>query len=727
MAQLLDADYNSNTYFFLTNYSERMGAGRNSFIINPTQYVVPDQPIFVKAYDTKGNELPCGEIRPTNAKFAEETNTGKFYYVNVSEDTVNGIGKLQVRGIGVNLLEYTGSVAYYNGNGYKVSKDQRLPLISAPSSENLLQSVEVIWSRNFLIDTTRKTDSEVRFFTSPYIRARPEIYTAPQYPTGSYKLATGNFSTIALNPKNNADGDYDYQFDNIQYQLFWQSGTKFSASMENQTIRLKNPTVTNFKYSEYQNAYQGILNTDFIARIKRVVNDNTLLLDVPFTTVSGIINLTNEDSQYAKNNLTEIKGFNINDDPYNQNVFHKTNFYSLTLSDGQFEIFYDDIPIESTNSNITGSTYMMSVLNVEHNNIRVLCGALDSYKMYGRSLNSPESKVLLAQGKIEPDQTIKSNKFNNGLYNNPAHFYNQSYLSKHWFINGACTFYHSNNVLMNGAYIAHSGNESLSDYVIYKDNTNTASQSSTYYSYNIVPQSYWYANSPAIVNYAAYPTSSYLGLSNLSLLNQYTASQENLTNGIVYDSNSIKVRQNTLYKFSMRVKAAGENSNAAKLYTYYISGTDKKMIGYIDSSYNYGASEMYENTFFCEQEAYGTIILVPVRGSWNISDISIEPYQNIDYSIDSFGVKIPFPVKVPNELYEIEMELYDAQNRLAYGKDSYTFHYNKKFMPLKTRLFLDPSGAVANDVPITVVSGGGGGGGGTIIDIVLDGGDATST
>jgi hypothetical protein len=334
---------------------------------------------------------------------------------------------------------------------------------------------------------------------------------------------------------------------------------------------------------------------------------------------------------------------------------------------------------------------MVSVLNIEHNNIRTLCGALESYRIYGRSLNSPESKILLAQGKIEPDQTIKSNKFNNGIYNNPAHFYNQSYLSKHWFVNGGCTFYQSNQVLMNGAYIAHSGNESLTDYVIYKDNTDAASQNSTYYSYNLVPESYWYANSPAIVNSSPYPTSSYLGLSNLPSLTQYTASQENLISGIIYDSNSIKVRQNTLYKFSMRVKAGGGNSNDAKLYTYYISGTNKKMIGYIDNSYNYGANEMYENTFFCEQEAYGTIILVPVLGSWNISDISIEPYSNVDYSLDSFAVKIPIKTVIPNEYYELETELYDTQNRLAYGRNSYTFTYNKKFLPLKTNIHIDPS------------------------------------
>ena len=85
-------------------------------------------------------------------------------------------------------------------------------------------------------------------------------------------------------------------------------------------------------------------------------------------------------------------------------------------------------------------------------------------------------------------------------------------------------------------------------------------------------------------------------------------------------------------------------------------------------------------------------------------------------------------------MFEIELELYDNQNRLAYGKNSYTFSYNKRFMPLKTKLLVDPTGNVSSDVPLNIVGGsssggggGGGGGGGTVIDIVLDGGDAGST
>ena len=731
MAQIFEADYNSNTYFFLTSFSDILKAGKNSFTVNTTPYVIPNTPITVSVYDTKNNLLPSGVIKPTNALFSEQTLMGQLYYVNVSKDTINGIGKIEIKGSGLNLGEYTGSIAYYNNVGYKIAKDQRLPLTSAPSEDKKIETVEVVWSRNLLIDTSKKTDSEVRFFASPYIRTRSEVYSLPSYPTNSHRLFSGSFSSIALSPKNNANGDYDYQFEDASYQLYWKSGNKFSASMEGENIRLKNPTVTKFTYTNFGDnrvEYQGVLNTDFIAKIKRVVNETSLLLDIPFATVSELTNLTNEDSPYAKNNLVQLKGYTVIDDASKQTVFHKKNFYVLSLSDGQYEIFHKQIPVSLPRAAPSGSTYIASALNIECNNARTLCGDLSYYKIYGRSLNTPISKTLLTEGKIEAEHVIRSKKFDNGLYDNTSYFYSNEHVNKHWFIKGACMFSQSNEVLINGARISHSDNSSLSDYVIFKDNTFSGSTDFTYYGPNLLPNSYWYANTDAFINYGIYPTASYLGINNIPYISNYSASQENLINGQVHDSNPIRLRQNTLYKFSMKVKAGANNSNDAKLYTYYISGTNKKMIGYIDSSYNFGANESYEKTFFNEQESFGTILLAPSKGEWNISDISIQPYQNIDYSIDSFSVKIPLPVKVPNELYEVEMELYDAQNRLAYGSNSYTFAYNKRFMPLKSKIFVDPFGiAVASDVPFNTFLNPVNNIGGTVIDIVIDGGDAVST
>ena len=430
------------------------------------------------------------------------------------------------------------------------------------------------------------------------------------------------------------------------------------------------------------------MDTDFICKIKKVVNETSLLLDIPFTAVSELIGRHNEDSPYSKNNLVDIKGYTVLDDPNKQNVFHKKNFYILSIDSGNFEIFHNKIPIQNS-----VSTTKKSILDIEINKVRVLCGNLYSYKVYGKSLNSPENSTLLCEGKIEPDEHISTNNFNNGLYNDPGKFFNSSHVSKYWKKSTAnCIFNQDNSVLIDGVKIGHLGNSNQTDYIIFKDNTSTST--STYSSYSLLKSSYWYTNRNVFLNHKEYPSSSYLGTSEVPVVSTYPASQENLINGSIHDSNPIKLRSQTLYKFSMLVKSTASNTVESKIYVYFVSGTEKIQIGYIDNSFNFGANQEYEYTFFSDISRYGTIMFVPVLGTWYISSVSLAPYQTLYHSIDSFRIKIPIIKSIKNELYEIEMELYDSKNRLAYGKNSYTFSYNKTFLPLKTKVFIDPAGLI---------------------------------
>ena len=695
MDLITNTDPNSNTYFFLSNFDDTLKAGKNAFIVNPTKYVVPDTTVTVSAYDSQNNSLPCGKIKPTDAKLNEQTNTGDLYYVFVSKDVASGVGRIEINGVGINAGAYSGKIAYYNGEAYPVSNTQRLPLIEAPSA-NPFPKVNVNWSRNVLLDTARKTNSEVRFFDFPYIEAKPQVYEAPLFPTDSYLMASGSFSSIAIFPKNNANGDYDYQFDIPIYQLYWKSGTKFNSSMEGEEIRIKGPSVKNFTYTNQSNnqiVYEGKLETDFIATIRQVVNESTVLLDIPFSTVSDLIDRTNEDSPYNKNNIVDIKGYNVSNDPLKQTVYHKRNFYILSIDGGEFEVFYKNVSTELSRAVAVGSTtYKKSLVNIDFCNLRLMCGSISSYRIYGRSLNFPESKTLLSEGRINPTNLLESTKFDNGLYCDLGKFYDASYLSKYWLVSGvSLTFNQSDEVLIDGATIGHSGNISQTDYVILKDNT-SAGRTATYVSYSLLNNSYWYGKTQAFLNFDVYPTSSYSGITNISQISSYVNSQENLINGSVHDSNPIRLQRNTVYEFSLYSKADSANSSNAVLYAYFMSGEDKMKIAEIDSLSNFGANKKYTYTFFNNIERHGTIILVPVTGTWNISNISLSPYQSVDYSPDSFKVRVPIPINVTNELYEIEAELYDENGDLAYGSESYTFAYNKSFMPLKKQLYIDPLG-----------------------------------
>jgi hypothetical protein len=696
------SDGNSqNTYFLLSNFKDTLKAGKNSVIVNRTNLVVPDSEITLVVYDVNGNQLSSGIIRPTDAKYNEVTDTAELYYINIPSNTPAGIGKMEIRTVGVDLGNYTGKIAFFKNNGYKISNDQRLPLIQAPSSTPLTK-VNVIWSANVSIDPTKKTDTEVRFFDSPYIEVTPQIYDCPIYPTASYVLSSGSFSSIAILPKNNANGDYDYQYDKPIYQLYWKNGAKFSSSMEGEQVRIKSPTVKNFTYANYTNnqiQYEGLLSTDFIAKIDNVVNDTTVLLDIPFSTVAELINRSNQDSSYAKNNLVNIKGYGTNNDPYKQTVHHKKNFYILSIDGAEFEIIHKNVPIQLPRAIASGSSYYKkSVIDIDFNNLRVLCGDLNSYKIYGRSLNGPETKTLLCEGKIKPTNLIATTKFDNGLHNNPGEFYSSAHVSKYWLVQGSCGFVQTHQVFSNGVTISHTGNINQTDYAIFKDATSTA-RTAAYVNYTLLSNSYWYGKSDAFINFLSYPTASYVGINNISTLTPYTSSQENLIGGAAHDSNPIILKQNALYEFSINVKPAAENTGDSVLYVYFISGEEKIKIATIDNTFKFGSGQRYKSTFFSDTERHGTIILVPVSGTWSISDLYLAPYQALDYSLDNFKIKIPLKADLNNELVEIEAELYDSAYRLAYGEDSYTFIYNQKFLPLKKQIFLDPAG-------ITLISSG---------------------
>jgi hypothetical protein len=690
MAQITDTDPTSNEYYFLTNFDETFGAGKNAFVVNCTDRVLSYNPLDIRVYDPNGNELAVARQELAGSRLIRSSDLNGVYIVTVPSDTPSGIGNIEIHGRALDLEGYTGSFAFYKKTAYRISENTKLPLIQAPNTASINQST-LLWKRNILIDTSYPTKSEVRFFDLPYIDVTPEIYAMTKFPSSPQRLASGSCSSIAVVPKNNADGDFDYTMDEVRYQLYHSTGDKFTSAMEGEKIRIKNPYVRNFTYTNYSDkkiSYEGVLQTDFIATIDRVINENSLLLNIPFSTVSDLTKRANEDSVYAKNNLVNIRGYNINDDPMKQTMYHKNNFYTLSISRAEYEIFYNRV-LSDVSANLNSPN--QALLDVEFNNLRTFCGSIASYKIYGKSLSTPATKTLLTEGYIEGEEVVSSKNFKNGLYNSPGKFYTQTHANRFWINNGSCVFSQSNEVFIDGAKIGHAANPSKSDFLIFKDDT-SGGRTSTYLNYNLESSSYWYAKSDAFVNSEVMPTASYNQIYNIPLLSRHTGSQENLINGSAHDSNPIKLRRSTLYNFSMYVRPDSTNTSASEIYVYFLSGPNKKLIGKIDNTFRFGANELYNNTFFSDVDQYGTIIIVPISGQWFISSVSLKPYMALDYSIDSFAVKIPIHPKIANEMFEIEAELYDQNQKLAYGAGSYSFVNNKIFEPLRKRVFIDPNG-----------------------------------
>ena len=267
MATIIDTDPQSNDYFYITELPETFGGGKNSFIVNTTNRVLPNSSIIVLVFDSAGNQLPTKIARAQNSRFGGETKLGTIYTTEVGSDVAAGFGRIEIQGVAVDLGEYTGSFAYLNGKAYATTPETALPL-SAPPSQITFGTTKVIWARNILIDPSQLTTTSTTFFDVPVIEVSSDIYAIPQYPSASYVVSTGAFSSTAVAPRHNTTGDYDSQFVDTTYQINLLSGTPFSSSMVGEKIRLKNVVAQVFTYSNNTIStlsYSGPLNTDFIA------------------------------------------------------------------------------------------------------------------------------------------------------------------------------------------------------------------------------------------------------------------------------------------------------------------------------------------------------------------------------------------------------------------------------------------------------------------------------
>lgn len=696
MADITDSDSTSNEFFFITGIDQIVGAGKNSFTINATKKILPNSTVDIQGFDALNNSIFIESIKPKYARFGGSTEFGETYYIKIDDNTPSGIGYIQIKSNAVDLGDYTGSWDYYNGDPYKVSNGQRLPFVKRPDDPFRLPTNSITWKRNILIDPTTPTKSEVVFFDQPTIEIFPKVYKVPQFPFQPYAIGTGSFSSMAISPKNNHNGDYDQKNELVVYQINRTNGGYFDSAMEGEDIRLKNISVKKFVYTNNSNGsliYEGPITTDFIATVKRVINNNSILISIPFTTVSDILSNINQDSEYAKNNLVDIRGYSVSDDKYKQNVYYKKNFYCLSIDSGQYEVIYKSLSeFQQRAMDGNGHEIYKMVVNIKLKKLRTLCGKLKSYKVFGRSLNIPQSKTIFSEGRIEPSETIIGSGFDNGFKYEPGRFYSQNHMNRYWMTSGVgIQFVYDNNVLIDGASIGHADNSDQSSYVIFKDDAIEPSRTSGYVNPTILPESYWYAHNQSFVNESAFPTSSF---SVLPILSPYQSSQENLFNGTIHNSNPIELIGKSLYRFSMRVRSKPNNTSDSIMYIYFVNGDGRKKIGTIDSSYNLGADELYSNTFFIPSTQFGTIILVPVKGNWTISNLSLVAYESVGYSIENFSINVPINNTIQNEMFEFEVELYDSSDRLSYGTNSSNFNYNKTFKPLNKKILVNVNGMV---------------------------------
>jgi hypothetical protein len=237
-------------------------------------------------------------------------------------------------------------------------------------------------------------------------------------------------------------------------------------------------------------------------------------------------------------------------------------------------------------------------------------------------------------------------------------FFSQFHINNFWFTSSTdLSLKYDNQTFVNGLKI--SGSNLNGTYAIVKANTSFANRNSSY-----LP---------------------------------YTSSQQLLQSGSNFDSNFLNFYKNTDYTLSFRTSVIEKDSNATSKLKFYITSSISsvnKNLGYDPSrgvliaefAYSGSTTGKYFDQkqnfeFKFPEDLYGTLVVYPENVKQIIvSDLSIKVSELYGYTGNAYYVKVPFPVNVANEVFEIKSELYDVNSNLSYTN-------------LRTVQVFDPSGS----------------------------------
>jgi hypothetical protein len=173
--------------------------------------------------------------------------------------------------------------------------------------------------------------------------------------------------------------------------------------------------------------------------------------------------------------------------------------------------------------------------------------------------------------------------------------------------------------------------------------------------------------------------------------------------GMAYDSNFMKFYPDVTYKLSVRSKITKyDDSKPASIGFYITSSMVNEISG--DSSYDTNRGVKVGEIYLDEQvsslyhpephvfysrfnnEFNGTMVIYTNNCVSTLSDLQFSTYSEPSFSPEIFVSRIPFPVTVAGEQFEIKSELFDVNSNLVYSD-------------LKTIVTFDPSGSSLNKVP----------------------------
>jgi len=590
-ADVIDTAYLSTT-FILQEFSPQLTAGKNSITFNGSDLLKKGSEVQVECIDSAGEPLYIESTTRTSTTYKESSTY--VLSVHVYAETSNGPGKLILYG-------------------------------------TLATGATVKWVGDVVIDKTKQNSSTVRFYNKPTLEVHPILSYIIAYVGELNRIVdfSGSFYGYAVNPEkdtlktNKRNIDVDYRI----YAKQISDNSDSTASFNNQQI--DSQIDLHIKTIQEPYSYRN-LNTYYTSslRVKKVINNSTIIL-------SDVI--TYPDS--------------------------KKNDVITNVVDGDFFISY---PYMTYNTASESSSYLVantsagnvfvqqSYADIIYRNLRTFSGFIARHKLYRKSLFSPGDFEVIADEPLSPYELLIDRPTTNKAFDKMGTFYNQRHVNKYWFPNtSTIQLTHSSARLNESVNINSTLNSnnlnSLSNYIILKDNSSHLDRNSTYYAYNE---------------------------------NEFSE-----LSGSSYDSNFIELKKDVNYIISLNAIIKKDNTTLSEtdagLEFYFTSSISdinlelnatKEQNGLLKlgvvSAYEPLQEKIYNQInilFSLAHNLYGTLLIVPRKCTAIISELSLKPYGDFGFSPDTLITRISFPIHVANESFELKSELFDINSKLVYS------------------------------------------------------------
>ena len=484
----------------------------------------------------------------------------------------------------------------------------------------------VRWIANININVNKVTDSKIRFYNQPLFEVEPILsYAVSSSVENNPKTVTGSFLSTAVQPK--ADFDiqkFGYRKNLVDYRII-DNSANFSSSLKNFQVQLYVS-----KIRDYASLNEISVNTTSSFLIKDVLNTTTLILDTPFTYNNKVATITSGNYKIVYNDIT-----------YNSNLFLSSSYLqeSLGLSGAkQYKKF--------------------SYANIIYKNINTFTGKPAKHKVYRKSLRTLGDFESVIDETFGDTEILKDPVTPNKAFERLGVFFSQFHINNFWFTSSNdLNLKYDNQTFVDGLKI--SGSNLNGTYAIVKANTSFTNRNVSYLPYD--------------------------------------ANQQSEQSGSNYDSNFLTFYKDTDYIFSFRTSVVEKDSSAISKLKFYITSSlpsVSKNLGYdpnrgvLIAEFVYSGSttgkyfDQKQNfEFKFPEDLYGTLVVYPENVKQIIvSDLSIKVSELYGYTGNAYYVKVPFPINVANEVFEIKSELYDVNSNLSYTN-------------LRTVQVFDPSGS----------------------------------